>query len=233
MLVPAGLVPFTTIDFPNRLAAVIFFQGCPLRCPFCHNPNLQPPQPEIQTISWSDTIEFLRNRKKRLDGVVLSGGEPLMQPKILSAVQELKDMGFQVAIHTSGVYTDRFKEILPFLDWVGFDVKAPQSKYDLLTGRSGLAACVYSSLQLLIESDTEYEVRTTLDPRYLTIEDVYQIAKELEKVGVTTYTLQKYRTFDADKNPPSNMQIESFFEDKALLETLQKTFPQFQCRSSD
>ncbi len=230
MLIPAGLVPFTTIDFPNRLAAVVFFQGCPLRCPFCHNPNLQPTESHSAAMSWSEIIDFLSSRKKRLDGVVLSGGEPLMQPDIIMAVQELKKLGFQVAIHTSGVYTERFKEILPLLDWIGFDIKAPWSKYDLLTGRTGLANAVQSALQLLIESGIEYEVRTTLDPRYLTIEDVYTIANDLKNLGITTYTLQKYRTFDDDKNPPSSVQIESFFEDKALLETLAEMFPHFLCR---
>ncbi len=230
MLIPAGLVPFTTIDFPDHLAAVVFFQGCPLCCPFCHNPNLQSARAETGAMPWLEIIEFLKSRKKRLDGVVLSGGEPLMQPDIVSAAKELKMLGFHVAVHTSGVYMDRFKKLLPYIEWVGFDVKAPWAKYDILTGRSGMAHTVQNSLKMLVESGVKYEVRTTLDPRYLTISDIYKIATEMKEIGVTTYTLQKYRTFDTDKNPPSSIAIESFFEDKELLETLQKTFPHFQCR---
>ena len=75
----AGLVPFTTIDFPDKLAAVVFFQGCPLKCPFCHNPDLQPFDTNGK-MTWQEVLTFLNERKKRLDGVVLSGGEPLMQP---------------------------------------------------------------------------------------------------------------------------------------------------------
>ncbi len=230
MVKPAGLVPFTTIDFPNRLAAVIFFQGCPLRCPFCHNPNLQPYEGVGESMSFEEIMAFLSQRRKRLDGVVLSGGEPLMQPDIVSVARTLKDMGFQVAVHTSGAYPDRLKDLLPLLDWVGFDVKAPWQKYPLLCGREGLTASIEKSLDLLIESGVAYEVRTTLDPRYLTIDDVFEIADILQHKGVQTYTLQKYRTFDTDKNPPSLVEINSFFENEHLIHTLQKTFPHFACR---
>lgn len=230
MITPAGLVPFTTIDFPNYLAAVIFFQGCPLRCPFCHNPNLQSVELSEPSMSWAEILAFLEQRKKRLDGVVLSGGEPLMQPEITSIIQTIKSMGFRVAIHTSGVYTKQFQNILPLLDWVGFDVKAPAAKYDVLTGRKGLYSVVWESLKELVHSGVAYEVRTTLDPRYLTIEDVYQLSQELQTAGVQTYTLQKYRTFDADKNPPSAQAVHSFFEDENLLSVLKSRFSSFRYR---
>ena len=84
----AGVVPFTSIDYPGYLAAVIFFQGCPLRCPFCHNPNLQPTQGESLT-TWAETIAFLKERTKRLDGVVFSGGEPLMQDELKEMIAKL------------------------------------------------------------------------------------------------------------------------------------------------
>lgn len=226
----AGLVPFTTIDFPNRLAAVIFFQGCPLRCPFCHNPNLQPYESVGEAMAFEEIMAFLSQRRKRLDGVVLSGGEPLMQSDIVSVARTLKEMGFQVAVHTSGAYPDRLKELLPLLDWVGFDMKAPWQKYPLLCGREGLTAAIEKSLDLLIESGVDYEVRTTLDPRYLTIDDVFEIADILQNKNVQTYTLQKYRTFDADKNPPSSVEINAFFENEALMRTLQNIFPHFACR---
>lgn len=230
MIQPAGLVPFTTIDFPGRLAAVIFFQGCPLKCPFCHNPNLQPTTPTEPTMSWSEIVDFLNQRRKRLDGVVLSGGEPLMQPDIVSVAQTLKDMGFQIAIHTSGVYPDKLKELKPYIDWVGLDIKAPWQKYDVLCGRPGLSQTIEKSLLFLIESGLEYEVRTTLDPRFLTISDVYELGNRLNQYGVTTYTLQKYRTFDTDTNPPSSTAINAFFEDENLLNTLKSQFTHFACR---
>ncbi len=230
MITIAGLVPFTTIDFPNHLASVIFFQGCPLKCPFCHNPNLQP---HIQTdgqMNWDDVCSFMEKRKNRLDGIVLSGGEPLMQPNIMTIVSTFKRMGFKVAIHTSGAYPERLSDILPMIDWVGLDIKAPWKKYDLLTGRTGFATIVQKSLHLLLQSDIKYEVRTTCDPRFLTIEDIYQLGNLLSAAGVQTYTLQKYRTFDMDSNPPASTDIDSFFENDILIQTLKNQFQNFSYR---
>ena len=225
----AGLVPFTTIDFPNCLAAVVFFQGCPLRCPFCHNPNLQS-YDSITQMDWTEIVQFLATRQKRLDGVVLSGGEPLMQEKLTDAVQQIKSLGFKVALHTSGVYPEKLKQVLPLLDWIGLDVKAPSDKYHILTGRSNIWKPIQSALKLIVDSGVGYEVRTTLDPRYLTINDVYKLAEELIAENVKTYTLQKYRTFDQDKNPPRQAEIDSFFEDAKLLCFLKKNFQNFSCR---
>ncbi len=219
----AGLVPFTTIDFPERLAGVVFFQGCPLKCPYCHNPNLQDFNQE-GTISWEDVISFFSERKKRLDGVVLSGGEPLMQPNILKAVQEIKALGFQVAIHTSGIYPQKMKEILPFIDWVGLDIKAPKEKYNILSGRERVSTAVFETLKILSDSDIDFEVRTTLDPNHLTIDDIYSLALELKEYRIPQFALQKYRTFPGDKNPPSQFVIDSFFEDEALIKMLQSNF---------
>ncbi|MBO7244862.1 MAG: anaerobic ribonucleoside-triphosphate reductase activating protein [Alphaproteobacteria bacterium] len=219
----AGLVPFTTIDFPNRLAGVVFFQGCPLKCPYCHNPNLQDFN-QTGTLSWNEVISFFSERKKRLDGVVLSGGEPLMQSDILKAVQDIKGLGFQVAIHTSGIYPQKIKEILPFIDWVGLDVKAPKEKYHLLSGREKISSLVFETLKILSDSDIDFEVRTTLDPKHLTIEDIYLLASQLKEYRIPQFALQKYRTFPGDTNPPSQSEIDSFFENNELIQTLQNDF---------
>ncbi len=219
----AGLVPFTTIDFPERLAGVVFFQGCPLKCPYCHNPNLQDFNQE-GTISWEDVLSFFSERKKRLDGVVLSGGEPLMQPNILKAIQEIKELGFQIAIHTSGIYPQKMKEILSLVDWVGLDIKAPKEKYNILSGREKVSTAVFETLKILSDSDIDFEVRTTLDPNHLTIDDVYLLASELKEYRIPQFALQKYRTFPGDKNPPSQSVIDSFFEDDALIKMLKSNF---------
>ncbi|MGN0919450.1 MAG: anaerobic ribonucleoside-triphosphate reductase activating protein [Alphaproteobacteria bacterium] len=224
----AGVVPFTSIDFPGCLATVVFFQGCPLRCPFCHNPELQVfPGPLGQ--SWDEVLDFLKARVKRLDGVVFSGGEPLMAPEIIEKAQEVKALGFKLAIHTSGVYPERLREMLPLIDWVGLDIKAPWAKYPELCGRSQMAEQVQKSLQILVNSGMKFEARTTCDPRHLTPDDTLTIAKELFKSQVKTYALQKYRTFDADKNPPSVVDIESFFTPEALA-PIQKLYPDLICR---
>ncbi len=223
MLTVAGLVPFTTIDFPQHLAAVVFFKGCPLRCPFCHNPNLQDSTGPGDS-TWDETLAFLKGRTKRLDGVVLSGGEPLMQPEIATAVQQLKELGFKVAIHTSGVYPEKLATILPHIDWVGLDIKAPWHKYETLTGRPHMAERVQETLRLLLESGVAFETRTTCDPNHLTVADVLDVARDMQSAGVKTYAMQKYRTFPEDKNPPSQSAIDSFFEDSEIREFCNSAF---------
>ena len=219
----AGVVPFTSIDFPGCLATVIFFQGCPLRCPFCHNPNLQPIKSDTGQ-SWDEIITFLKARQKLLDGVVLSGGEPLMQSDIAQTLKQIKQMGFKTAVHTSGVYPERLHKILPLLDWVGLDIKAPWDKYDVLSGRSNVAEKVKQTVDILTQSDISFECRTTCDPNYLDASDILKIAEDLKKSGVKTYALQKYHTFPEDKNPPSISAIESFFEKDTLAE-IKKLYP--------
>ena len=211
----AGLVPFTSIDYPNHLAAVVFFKGCPLKCPFCHNPDLQTAGGS-GAISWNAVLDFLKNRKGRLDGVVLSGGEPLMQPDVLNCIQQINDLGFKVGIHTSGVYPEKLREVLPLIDWVGLDVKAPWDKYDVLCGRPNMASKVQESLKILLDARISFEARTTCDPLHLTPTDITRLASDLKNMGVPVYALQKYRTFPGDKNPPESSAVESFFKSENL-----------------
>ena len=223
MATVAGLVPFTTIDFPGYLAAVVFFKGCPLRCPFCHNPQLQENDGKGDMV-WADIVSFLSARKGKLDGVVLSGGEPLMQSDIVDITKQLKELGFKVGVHTSGVYPEKLREMAPRIDWVGLDVKAPWDKYDTLCGRQNMVAKVQESLAFLLEQRISFEARTTCDPTYLTPADILQIAQGLKEKGVKTYALQHYRTYPGDKNPPSVVDIESFFTPEALS-SIQKLYP--------
>lgn len=228
MLTVAGIVPFTTIDFPEHLAAVFFLRGCPLRCPFCHNPELQEPQGEA--IPAAEIAAFLKKHRKKLDGIVLSGGEPLMAPDVLALMREIKESGYKLGIHTAGVYPELLAEALPLTDWVGLDVKAPWGKYDVLSGRRGMAPKVRKSLALLKKAAVPFEARTTCDPRFLTPADIAVLGEELARLGVGCYALQKYRTFSGDKNPPSAAQTEAFFKDAALMEKLRGLFPQFVVR---
>lgn len=229
MITVAGLVPFTTIDFPGQLAAVLFLRGCPLRCPFCHNYALQTDGTETD-ISQDDIRTFLMERRNRLDGIVLSGGEPLKHNDIIMLAKEIKAMGYRIGLHTSGVYPARLKTMLPVLDWVGLDIKAPWNKYDLLTGRIHMADLVRKSLEILLQSGISFETRTTADPRFLSKDDILTIGQTLASQGVQDYILQHYRTFDGDVNPPDESAIQSFFRDTVLQDTLHSLFPRFSVR---
>ena len=142
----------------------------------------------------------------------------------LKAVQEIKALGFQIAIHTSGIYPQKMKELLPYIDWVGLDIKASKEKYNILSGREKVSTAVFETLKILSDSEIDFEVRTTLDPNHLTIDDIYVLASELKEYRIPQFALQKYRTFPGDKNPPSQSAIDSFFEDELLIQTLKDNF---------
>lgn len=225
-----GIEKFSIVDFPNRISAVVFMQGCPWRCPFCHNTHLQTINAETN-ISWAKFIDFLKQRKGMLDAVVFSGGEPLMQAELSDAVKEVKSLGYEIGLHTGGYLPQRFKEVLPLVDWVGFDIKAPldDKRYKEITGGCADVHKVIESLKMLCESDKHFECRTTCDPRFLNIEDLYQIADSLKNLGVKEYYLQKYRQISTDENT-ADEQCLSLVENKELLSYLRKNFDIFDVR---
>lgn len=220
-LIVGGITPFTTVDFPGRLAAVLFCQGCPLRCPYCHNIHLQAKE-GAQTLQWQDVVDFLDDRRGFLDGVVLSGGEPLMQAEALSgAIADIKDRGFAVALHTAGTDPAALKTLLPSISWVGLDIKAPFKRYKDIKGFSVPIEKVQESLVLLRDSDTDFEIRTTLDPRILSKEDLLQIAEDVLPYKPPVWGLQQYRPAEeGGADEPSTAEIESFFKDKVFLDSL-------------
>jgi pyruvate formate lyase activating enzyme len=188
-LMVGGLVPFTTIDFPGRLAAVVFCQGCPWRCGYCHNPHLHSPQGGER--SWSELLGWLETRRGLLDGVVFSGGEPLLQRGLGSALQAVRALGFASALHTAGIYPDRLAATLPLLDWVGFDVKGPFEDYRRITGAGGQAA--RESLARLLAAGVDHEVRCTVDTDLLDADALARLAGQLSAAGVSRLVLQACR----------------------------------------
>ena len=119
-----GVETFSTVDFPNKMAAVVFMQGCPWLCPFCHNKALQEIGAESSFI-WEKFFEFLQSRKGILDAVVFSGGEPLVQDELKDQIEEVKSLGYKIGLHTGGYRPEALAKVLPLVDWVGFDIKAP------------------------------------------------------------------------------------------------------------
>ncbi len=163
MLEIGGILPFTTIDYPGKLAAVLFCQGCPWRCGYCHNRHLIPPTGE-ESIPWHAIVSLLSNRRGLLDAVVFSGGEPTMQAGLPEAIWAVRTMGFQTGLHTAGPYPERLRECLPHLDWVGMDIKAPFDEYEQITHAPGSGESARQSAELLRQSGIPHQFRTTLDP---------------------------------------------------------------------
>jgi len=158
-----GFTPFTTIDYPGKLAAVVFCQGCPWRCGYCHNRELlDAAAPGV--ISWDEVLSFLERRRGLLDAVVFSGGEPTMQPGLKEAVIAVRGMGFLIGLHTAGAFPEMLKELLPYLDWVGMDLKAPFSGYERITGVPDSGKAAERSARLVRDSGVRHCFRTTLHP---------------------------------------------------------------------
>lgn len=226
-----GAERFSLVDFPEHVAAVLFLQGCPWRCPFCYNTHLQSADAQ-ESIDEESFFEFLEKRRGKLDAVVFSGGEPLLQTGLEQAVQKAKNLGYTIGMHTGGYNAERFAKVLPLIDWVGFDVKAPfnENHYQRATGAQTPLNHILESLDLLIKSGKPFETRTTCDPRLLTIDDIYTIAKQLKEKGIENYHLQKYRPIPTDTISTESM-CDSFFRDKELLAYLKNTFKIFDTRS--
>lgn len=189
-LVVGGLTPFTTIDFPGRLAAVVFCQGCPWRCGYCHNTHLHACGSGER--SWPDVRAWLATRRGLLDGVVFSGGEPLLQRGLVSALGEVRALGFATGLHTAGIYPERLAAALPLLDWVGFDVKGPFEDYRSITG-GGSGEAAARSLSLLRGAGTLHEIRCTVDTDLLDADAVRRMAGQLAERDVAHLVLQACR----------------------------------------
>jgi pyruvate formate lyase activating enzyme len=187
-----GLTRLSTTDYPGQLAAVVFCQGCPWRCGYCHNPHLLSARSATQ-IAWDDVLAFLRRREGLLDAVVFSGGEPLAQRALGDAVRAVKQMDFKVGLHTGGAYPARLAQVLPLVDWVGFDAKAPFDAYSLITGVQDSGVDALASARLVIESGVAHEFRTTVHPRQLSPHAVRRLADDLARCGVRHYALQEFR----------------------------------------
>ena len=188
-LAVGGLVPFTTIDFPGRLAAVVFCQGCPLRCTYCHNPHLLPAG--AGSLSWTEILAWLKTRSNLLNGVVLSGGEPLLQHGLAAALAEVRRLGFATGLHTAGIYPKRLAAVLPLLDWVGFDVKAPFNEYASVAGFDA-GARVRTALETLLASGVAHEIRSTVPPGFDEAA-LMRLREDLTRIGVSNLTLQECR----------------------------------------
>ncbi len=186
-----GLTPITTIDYPDRLAAVIFCQGCPWRCGYCHNPHLLPRGGD--GIPWRQVLAFLERRRGLLEAVVFSGGEPTVQKGLAAAMESVKAMGFRLALHTAGPAPRRLARILPLLDRVALDVKAPFADYARITSVAGSGRQARQSVLEILRWGGAHEVRTTVHPSQWTADNLWTLAVELSELGVRHYAVQRFR----------------------------------------
>lgn len=207
-----GLNTFSLSDFPGRVAAVVFIQGCNFHCPYCHNGSLIPQHvPSELLITEEHFFEFLEYRSNRLDAVVVSGGEPTFHWGLPAFLRRIKDMGFVVKLDTNGSRPKVLKEILEnnLVDYIAMDIKAPLDKYKKLTGWALVPRDkdkIKESIALISESGIDHEFRTTVVEALLSPEDMKAIRK-LVPAG-STYRLQKFcpeHAFDPALRTKTNM----------------------------
>lgn len=218
-----GLQKTSLLDYPEEVSAIIWTVGCNFNCPFCYNKDLV--KGNITEISEDEVISFLDKRKKMLDGLVISGGEPLLQKDIKNFCKKVKKLGYLVKIDTNGTFPDKLKELIDekLVDYIAMDIKAPAKKYEKLAGKKVDIKKIQKSIGIIQKSGVDYEFKTTFVPELLKKEDIIEIAKELK--GSKKYFLQQFKNdvdLISDKIMDKNPYSKEFLE-----ETLNEIKPCF------
>lgn len=217
----AGMNKLTLIDYPEKVAAIIFTQGCNFKCSYCHNSGLIPLTGD-NIVTEEEVFDYLTKRKNILDGVVVSGGEPLIHNDIIPFIKKIKDLGLKVKLDTNGSNPKKLKELLDnkLIDYVAMDIKNSFDHYHLITGVK-VNELIKESIALLLKSNIDYEFRTTIIKEY---HDIDELRKILSYIGPKSkYYLQNYQYNDA----VINKDLHSFSETelKELERLLNKDYP--------
>ena len=227
-----GLQKLTLLDFPEHVACTVFTAGCNFRCPFCHNASLVVDIPKEAELTEEKFFEFLEKRKGVLDGVCVSGGEPLLQHGIENFIRKIKEMGYAVKLDTNGSFPEKLRFLVEekLIDYVAMDNKMPSTRTWTLPGGAKLFDRFSLSLQALEASGLPYEIRTTVHPGLLEESDLLQMIRECEQLGYRgTYYLQYF--FNAgptlgNLEPPTRRYDRPLLDKYAPLRIGYRNFPE-------
>jgi len=190
-----GLQPVTLLDYPQKVAAIIFTISCNMRCPFCYNPSLvlSSSIEKIQPLKEVDVINFLKKRIKYLDGVVITGGEPTLQGDLFQFCQKIKKIGYLLKLDTNGLRPDVLKKLFyhQLVDYIAMDIKGSKENYNKSAGVSVDYNNIQESVDLIINSKLPHEFRTTLVRGLHTYDDIIEMSKMIS--GADKYFLQSFR----------------------------------------
>ena len=192
-MIIGGLQKLTLLDFPGTVACTVFTVGCNLRCPFCHNPALVFNPPEDMRMSEEDFFAFLKKRQGILDGVAITGGEPLLHADIGEFIAKIRSMGYKVKLDTNGTFPDRLEKILSEgnVDYVAMDLKNTFDKYAQTVGIENFdVSLIRRSIRILKDSGVAHEFRTTVVSPLHEAGDFGRIAEQVE--GSEKYFLQNF-----------------------------------------
>jgi len=176
-----GFQKTSLLDYPEEISAIIWTVGCNFNCPFCYNKDLVNDKTSI--ISEKEVLDFLEKRRGLITGLVISGGEPLMQKDIVDFAAKVKKLGYLIKIDTNGTYPEKLQELIDkkLVDYIAMDFKAPCNKYSKLAGKKIDCKKIKKSIKIIQGSNVDYEFKTTFVPDLLKKEDIVEIGKELKK----------------------------------------------------
>lgn len=190
-----GLQKTTLVDYPGYVAATIFTQGCNFRCAYCHNPELVIPSQFTETLDVNKILDFLRRRRKQLEGVCITGGEPTMHADLADFIGQIKAMGYLVKLDSNGSAPYKLGEILKngLVDYVAMDIKGPPKLYQQISNAktaSAILDLISKSIKIIMSSGVDYEFRTTVAKPLLEPLDFIKIGMMIK--GAKRYFLQNY-----------------------------------------
>ena len=188
-----GFQKLTLLDYPGKVACTLFTAGCNLRCPFCHNSSLVINPDLANGIPTTEVISYLKKRQGILEGVCISGGEPLLQPDIKEFIKQIKELGYLVKLDTNGCFPDRLMDLVTsgLVDYVAMDIKNSKSKYGLTVGVDNFdISAVEKSVAFLKKEHVDYEFRTTVVKELHNVDDIQDIGVWLK--GATRCFVQNF-----------------------------------------
>ena len=224
-----GLQKVTLLDFPGRVACTVFLAGCNFRCPFCHNASLVTHVDPDRNIPREEVTAFLKKRRGVLDGVCITGGEPLLAPELGDLIREIKNMGYEVKLDTNGSNAERLKTLTAsgMIDYVAMDIKNAPGKYGMTIGIDGYdMSNIFRSVEYLMSGKVPFEFRTTVVREFHKRDDFEEIGRWLK--GAPRYYLQGF-VDSGDVIQPGLRAYTKEIMDQAL-EIVRKYIPQAELR---
>ncbi len=190
-MVFAGFQKLTLLDFPGRMACILFTKGCNMRCPFCHNGSLVRAD-VVEEYTEEEILQYLKKRQGILEGVVISGGEPLLHKGLGDFLKKVKDLGYGVKLDTNGSFPQKLKDLVGdgLVDYVAMDIKNSPEKYSITAEADVDMDAIRESIEFLMSDSVDYEFRTTVVKELHTIEDIENAARMIK--GAKRYYLQNF-----------------------------------------
>jgi pyruvate formate lyase activating enzyme len=201
----AGYNKYSTVDWPEKIVSVAFLQGCPWKCNYCHNFTILDPYKK-GGLPFEYILNHLEKRYGLLDGLVFSGGEPTMQKGLYQAAKKIKNIEFAVGLHTGGAYPENLARVLPLIDWIGFDIKAPPRLYKDITHNSSSLDNAKKSINLVLNSNVNVQFRTTVDPTIMNALDIKELQKWTQSLGIKELVLQEVRDMGVNEQYKKELQ---------------------------